>query len=121
MSEHELYLIYVAITRAKKTRGISDELYAALKTNLAFTLNKAAVPECLLDNIQIPTVNVQSEQPEDESVHVSDEHAEEAPVKQDAQTEQSPLKNDKPKAANQKENPSSLESSTLKVKSTSKD
>ena len=43
--------IYVAITRAKKTLIVPDELYAALEEDLAFTLNKHKPAKCLLDNL----------------------------------------------------------------------
>ncbi|MFA0393459.1 DUF87 domain-containing protein [Vibrio sp. 10N.222.54.A1] len=51
LDEPELNLLYVAITRAKKTLIIPDELYAALEENLAFTLNKHKPAKCLLDNL----------------------------------------------------------------------
>ena len=51
LDEPELNLLYVAITRAKKTLIVPDELYAALEENLAFTLNKHKPAKCLLDNL----------------------------------------------------------------------
>ena len=51
LNETDLNLFYVAVTRAKKTLVIPDELYAALESNLAFTLNKHEPAKCLLDNL----------------------------------------------------------------------
>lgn len=62
LSDNELYLLYVAITRAKKTLVIADELYEALQNPLAFTLNKTKPAECLLDNL-VTTERVLEKQP----------------------------------------------------------
>ena len=51
LDEPELNLLYVAVTRPKKTLIIPDELYAALEENLAFTLNKHKPAKCLVDNL----------------------------------------------------------------------
>jgi len=51
LPEEELNLFYVAVTRAKKTLVIPDELYAALQENLAFTLKKYQAAKCLMDNL----------------------------------------------------------------------
>jgi len=68
MSEQELYLLYVAVTRAKKTLVLADELYTALTSNLAFTLKKPVVPDYLLDDLQIPDPTVSNEQQKADSV-----------------------------------------------------
>ncbi|GMQ49708.1 helicase HerA domain-containing protein [Vibrio sp. 10N] len=62
MSDNELYLLYVAVTRAKKTLVIADELFDALQNPLAFTLNKTKPAPCLLDNLIIKPP-VSTEQP----------------------------------------------------------
>lgn len=62
MSDNELYLLYVAVTRAKKTLVLADELYDALKNPLAFTLNKTKPEPCLLDNLEV-IERVHTEQP----------------------------------------------------------
>lgn len=64
MSDNELYLLYVAVTRAKKTLVIADELFEALQNPLAFTLNKTKPAPCLLDNLIIKP-SVSTEQPGD--------------------------------------------------------
>ncbi|CAH0543278.1 hypothetical protein VMF7928_04502 [Vibrio marisflavi CECT 7928] len=51
MDETDLNLLYVAVTRAKKTLILPDELFLALEENLAFTLNKHKPAPCLLDNL----------------------------------------------------------------------
>jgi hypothetical protein len=51
LDDSELNLLYVAVTRPKKTLIIPDELYAALEENLAFTLNKHKPAKCLVDNL----------------------------------------------------------------------
>ncbi|MEZ9825314.1 hypothetical protein OAS_19470 [Vibrio cyclitrophicus ZF65] len=51
LDEPELNLLYVTITRAKKTLIVPDELHAALEENLAFTLNKHKPAKCLLYNL----------------------------------------------------------------------
>lgn len=51
LDEADLNLFYVAVTRARKTLIIPDELMLALNKNLAFTLKKTKPAKCLLDNL----------------------------------------------------------------------
>ncbi|WP_318433668.1 helicase HerA domain-containing protein [Photobacterium leiognathi] len=63
LAESDLYSLYVAITRPKKTLVIPDVLFEALEENLAFSLNKTAVPPRLLDNV-LPETSVEPGEPE---------------------------------------------------------
>lgn len=51
LDESEINLLYVAVTRPKKTLILPDELYSALEQNLAFTINKTVIPKCYTDNL----------------------------------------------------------------------
>jgi hypothetical protein len=51
LDEAELNLLYVAVTRPKKTLILPDQLFDALKENLAFELNKHKPLPCLVDNL----------------------------------------------------------------------
>ncbi|ELA9367432.1 DUF87 domain-containing protein [Vibrio parahaemolyticus] len=51
LDESEINLLYVAVTRPKKTLIIPDELYLALEQNLTFTINKTVIPKCYTDNL----------------------------------------------------------------------
>ena len=108
LSEQELYLMYVAVTRAKKTLVLADELYSALKSNLAFKLNKTEVPECLLDNLYIPKVTVQKKQPG----HTAEPAQEKTTVPPKQEGDELPVKT----AGADEEKSSSLESSTPEPK-----
>jgi superfamily I DNA/RNA helicase len=68
IQEEELYLLYVAVTRPRKTLILPDELYNALEKNLAFKINKNPLPPHLLDNL-LPTTKPKAEakKPEPES------------------------------------------------------
>ncbi|NGZ66581.1 DUF87 domain-containing protein [Vibrio aestuarianus subsp. cardii] len=51
LDESEVNLLYVAVTRPKKTLILPDELYLALEQNLTFTINKTVIPKCYTDNL----------------------------------------------------------------------
>lgn len=51
LDESELNLLYVAITRPKKTLILPDQLFDALEENLAFELNIHKPLPCLVDNL----------------------------------------------------------------------
>lgn len=109
LDEPELNLLYVAVTRPKKTLVIPDELFDALDNNLAFSLKKHKVAKCLLDNLlpegkeKAPAKSSVKPKPEvskpaaEKSVPAASEKEKDLPLASSTQTKaKTPAKENKP-------------------------
>jgi hypothetical protein len=112
ITDAELYLLYVAVTRPRKTLVLPDELYMALDRNLAFKINKTPVPPHLIDNLMPEKSKAKEDKP---APTAKAESSSETPSANDTAPAKESPSSGKQKPVEAKANPAAKKSSGSKA------